>query len=201
MAAPLVVSAADWPSRHKLSVADFERMVEVGIIAPTSRIELIEGDLIDMAPIGPPHAGVSNRLNRLLVQRDGDAAIVSVQNPLKLPPRSMPQPDFLLLLPRADDYARAHPGSTDVLLAIEVADTSLRFDRIRKARVYAANRLPEYWIIETRAGRLHRHREPIAEESRLASVDVVEAPLVVSPAALPTLRLSSGEIWPAHAGG
>jgi Uma2 family endonuclease len=187
--------ATDQPRRHKLSVADYERMIEAGVFAPDDRVELIEGDLIDMAPIGPPHAGVTNRLNRLLVQRAGNSAIVAVGNPLKLPPRSMPQPDFQLLRPRGDDYGTAHPESGDVLLAIEVSDTTLRFDRIRKGRVYACAGVHEYWIVEAPARRLHRHLRPVPAQGRYEAVDVLEAPFEIAPVALPELRLASAEIW------
>lgn len=88
------------PTRHRLSIDDFERLVTAGILAEDSRVELIEGGLIDLPPIGPGHESVSVRLTRLLVRSAGDDAIVSVTNPMRLPPWSMPQPDFLLLKPR-----------------------------------------------------------------------------------------------------
>ncbi len=184
------------PVRHKLSVDDFIRMGEAGIFAHDARIELLEGELIDMPPIGSSHMSVTNRLNRLLVRGAGDDAIVSVANPVKLPPWSMPQPDFLLLRPCADDYASAYPGSGDTLLAIEVAESSLRFDRNTKARVYAQHGIPEYWMIEASARRLHRYRQPSPESGSWASVQLLEAPFSLSPAALPALTLSSDGIWP-----
>lgn len=189
------MSAIVEPTRHRLSIDDFERLVAAGILAKDSRVELIEGDLIDMPPIGPGHASVSVRLTRLLVRRAGDDAIVSVTNPMRLPPWSMPQPDFLLLKPRADDYASGHPGAGDVLLAVEVSDTSLRYDRVTKARVYASHGVHEYWVIEVDTRRLHLFREPVAAEGRYASTRALEAPFIVEASALPQVSLRSEEIW------
>ena len=189
------MSAVVEPTRHKLSIDDFERLGAAGILAEDSRVELIEGDLIDMPPIGTGHMSVSNRLNRLLVNRAGDDAIVSVAHPMRLPPWSMPQPDFMLLRPRADDYATQHPGAGDVLLAIEVADSSLRYDRGTKARVYASHGVAEYWIVEVEVRRLHVFRSPIPAEGRFASQRTLEAPFDIAPAALPALSLASEEIW------
>jgi len=193
---PPDMNAVIEPSRHKLSIDDYMRLGEAGVLAPDDRVELIEGDLIDMPPIGTGHMSVANRLNRLLVRRAGDDAIVSVAHPMRLPPWSMPQPDFMLLEPRPDDYASAHPGAADVLLAIEVADSSLRYDRDTKARLYAGHGVAEYWIVEVGARRLHRFRGPRPGEAGWASSETLEAPFAVAPQALPGLVLHSEEIWP-----
>ena len=95
-------------------------MAEAGVFAPDARLELIEGEIVEMAPIGSRHAGAVKTLNRLLVQRAGDRAVVSVQDPVVVADRSVPQPDLALLNPRDDDYSSAHPTAADVLLAIEV---------------------------------------------------------------------------------
>jgi Uma2 family endonuclease len=138
-------------------------------------------------------------VNRLLVRRAGDDAIVSVAHPMRLPPWSMPQPDFMLLKPRADDYCRTHPGASDVLLAIEVADSSLRYDRVTKDRVYATNGVAEYWIVEAGARRVHLFRAPDAARGAYADVRTLEPPFTLSPLALPALVLSADEIWPPSA--
>ncbi|HRO59134.1 MAG TPA: Uma2 family endonuclease [Burkholderiaceae bacterium] len=189
------MSAIVEPTRHKLSIDEYERLFTAGVLPEDSRVELIEGDLIDMPPVGTGHASVSIRLNRLLVRRAGDDAIVSVANPLRLPPWSMPQADFLLLEPRPDDYASALPDAGSVLLAVEVADSSLRYDRVTKARVYASPGVHEYWVIEVGARRLHRHRDPLASEGRYASVESFDAPFTISVAELPQVSLASDEIW------
>jgi Uma2 family endonuclease len=194
------MSAVVEPVRHKLSIDDFMRLGAAGILAEDARVELIEGDLIDMQPIGTGHMSVSIRLNRLLVLRAGDDAIVSVAHPMRLPPWSMPQPDFMLLRPRADDYATQHPGAGDVLLAVEVADTSLRYDRVTKARVYASHGVAEYWIVEVEARRLHVLRSPVPGEGAFASTQTLDAPFTIAPLALPRLQLSSRELWPDRPG-
>jgi Uma2 family endonuclease len=149
-----------WLPRHRLTVEEYYRMAEVGLLAPDARVELIEGEIIDMAPIGSGHAAIVNRLNRLLVQAVGDQAIVSVQSPIRLSLRSGPQPDLALLKPRADFYSRDHPGPADVLLAIEVSDTTLRYDRGIKMPLYARHGIPEVWIIDVENGLLHFFRSP-----------------------------------------
>ena len=115
--------------RRLLTVEDFNRMIEVGIFGEEERIELINGELIRMAPIGDGHGGQVNRLNRTLGKSVGDLALMSVQNPVELPNWGKPQPDIMVLRPRADDYSRSTPSAADVLLLIEVTDTSLVHDR------------------------------------------------------------------------
>jgi len=184
------------PRRRRLTVRDYERMGEAGIFPPEARVELLDGDLIEMPPMGQPHAGILMQLTRLLVLRAEGQARVSTQLPLSLPPWSMPEPDFVLLRPRADDYRRERAGAQDVLLAIEVADSSLRYDLIRKARVYATNGLPEYWVIEATARRLHRFVDSRPADGHWNRTETLEAPFTVSPNALPQLALASSEIWP-----
>ena len=121
-------------------------MAEAGIFHPDERIELIEGEIVQMSPIGPRHAGCVINANRLFVTRLGDRAVVSPQNPVVIQPQSEPQPDLLLLRPRAVSYSREHPTPEDVLLAVEVADTTVRFDRLVKARLYARAGIAEFWL-------------------------------------------------------
>ena len=189
------------PTRHKLSVQDFERLGAAGILAEDARVELIEGDLIDMPPIGTGHMSVSNRLNRLLVTRAGDDAIVSVAHPMRLPPGSMPQPDFMLLRPRSDDYCRAHPGAPDVLLALEVSDSSLRYDLVTKARVYASNGVAEYWVVEVAARRVHQFRDPDVAHGAYRDARLLEPPFTLAPRALPRVSIAADELWPPGLGG
>jgi hypothetical protein len=125
-------------SRHRLTVANFRRMGEVGILGPDDRVELIAGEIIDMSPIGSLHAALVARLASTLGQRVGETAIIWTQNPLALDDTSQPQPDLTVLRPRADFHAAAHPGPADVLLVIEVADTTLAFDLDVKVPLYAA---------------------------------------------------------------
>jgi Uma2 family endonuclease len=136
---------ADGPQRHRYTLADYHRMGETGILAPDARVELIDGEIVDMPPPGSLHAGKVNRLTRLLQRAVGDDAVLLVQNPIVLGKYSAPQPDLALAMPRADFYESRHPGPDDVVLVVEVADTSWRFDRDVKVRLYAAHAVPEVW--------------------------------------------------------
>jgi len=182
------------PTRHRLSIEDYERLGEAGILPPDSRVELIDGERIDMAPIGTGQASTTTRLIRLLVTRAADRAIVSPGNPVLLPPWSMPQPDLMLLRPRRDEYATRHPDADDVLLAIEIAESSLRFDLGKKARIYAQHGIAEYWVVAVASRRLHVHRG--ADGLGWEEVHALAPPFSIAPLALPELTLHSHELWP-----
>src|SRR5882724_9622814 len=146
--------------RRRFTVDEYHRMAEVGIFHPDERVELIEGEIVQMAPIGPRHAGCVINATRLFITRLGDRAVVSPQNPVVIQPRSEPQPDLLLLRPRAVSYSREHPTPEDVLLAVEVADTTVRFDRLVKARLYARSGIPEFWLFLTTESLVEGYRGP-----------------------------------------
>ena len=147
-------------TRHKLDVHDYHRMGEAGILGEDDRVELIDGELIDMAAIGVGHASVVTRINKALVLAAGDRALVSVQNPVRLDEFNEPQPDFAVLLPRHDFYGTRHPGPSDVLLLVEVADSSLQFDRIVKLPLYARFGIAEVWIVDLKGRTLETNRSP-----------------------------------------
>jgi Uma2 family endonuclease len=134
--------------RHRLKVSEYLRMGEARILPTDARVELIEGEIIDMAPINSPHSGTVIRLTQWLSMRVGGRVLVSVQNPIVLGTYSAPQPDIALLRPREDFYTTVHPGPEDVLLVIEVADTTLRDDREVKVPLYGAHGIPEVWLID-----------------------------------------------------
>ena len=149
------------PSRHPITVGEYFRMGEAGVLDPDARCEKpIEGEIIDRAPIGPLHASKTNRLADLLTGAVHGKAIVSAQNPVVLGDLSAPQPDLTLLRYRDDYYVQAHPGPADVLLLVEVADTSLAHDRNTKLPLYAQFQIPEVWIIDIPGRHLDVHREP-----------------------------------------
>lgn len=153
--------AAIAPARHKLTVHEYHQMADAGIFNEDSRIELIDGDLIDMSPLGQGHAAVVNRLTRALVMAYGDRAIVSIQNPVRLSLVSEPQPDVAILRCRDDFYDTGEPpGPADVLLLIEVADSSLRFDKTVKLPLYARAGIGEVWIVDLQKRVLDAHRRP-----------------------------------------
>src|SRR5262245_15863165 len=131
--------------RRRFSVADYERMIDTGILGPEDKVELIRGEIIEKMPKGDPHTACVKRLIHVGSNRFGGRVTLSVQDPLKLPD-SEPEPDFMLLLPRIDFYASGKPVPADVLLLIEVSDSSLDYDRNVKLPLYAENRVAEYWI-------------------------------------------------------
>lgn len=153
------------PSRHKLDVETLYRMAEAGIFGEHDRIELIDGELIDMAPIGQDHAATVNALNHSLVMAFNGRAIVSVQNPVRVDDYNEPQPDFVVLRPRGDKYRHGQRGGPeDALLVVEVADSSLRFDRTVKAPLYARAGFAELWIIDLKHRLLTVYRQPVDGE-------------------------------------
>jgi Uma2 family endonuclease len=151
---------ADTPRPHRLTVADFYRMAEVGILAPDARFELIDGAIIDMAPPGSLHAAVVTLLTHAFVEAVRNRALVRVQNPARLSEYSEPQPDLALLRPRDDAYRTSHPRADDALLVVEVAASSLRFDRETKLPLYARHGVAEFWLVDLDAQRLIRYRAP-----------------------------------------
>ena len=155
-------TAGDAPRRHRLTVRDYYRMAEVGILRPDARVELIEGEIIDMAPIGSRHAGIVDQISHILQRVAGELVSVRVQNPVWLDEHSEPEPDIALLRPRADFYKSGHPQAADVLLIIEVGETSLRYDREIKVPLYARHGVPEVWVVAVDARSLTRYRDPRA---------------------------------------
>jgi Uma2 family endonuclease len=147
--------------RHRISVDDYYRMSEVGLLACDARVELIDGEVFDMVPIGSGHAAVVNALSRLLFSAVGSRATLTVQQPVRLDRSSEPQPDLALLKPRADFYYAAHPGPADVLLLIEVCDATLRYDREVKLPLYARHAIPEVWLLDLQGRVLQRSRAPV----------------------------------------
>ena len=139
-----------YPTPHRFTVDEYHRMGQIGVLQPDARLELIQGEILDMTPIGSQHASIVGRLIKLLVQQVGDHAFVNAQNPLWLSQRSELVPDVMLLKPRDDDYEQELPRPADVLLLIEVADTSLDHDRNTKLPLYASAKIPEVWIVNLR---------------------------------------------------
>lgn len=151
---------AVFPQKHLTDIAEWHRMGEAGIFPPEVRLELIEGEILHMAPIGFNHAGHVNRLTRLLVLATGNQVCVRIQSPLQLGDLSEPEPDLLLAKHDPDDYTSRHPTAEDVLLLIEVSDSTLCFDREQKRRLYAHHNIPEYWIVNLIDNCLEVYRQP-----------------------------------------
>jgi Uma2 family endonuclease len=150
------------PSRRLFNVDEYYRMAEKGILQPDERVELIEGEIIEMAALGSPHGGCVMALNAWFLERIRGRAILGVQTPVRLSQRSEPEPDVMLLRPRRDYYRERHPEAEDVLLLIEVSDTSLRYDRGTKLPLYAREGVPEVWIVDLTGQRVEAYRTPLS---------------------------------------
>jgi Uma2 family endonuclease len=146
--------------KHYFNVHEYHRMAEVGLLSEDSRVELIEGEIIEMSPIGSTHSGTVNRSSTFLNRTLGDTVIVSVQNPVRIDDFSEPQPDLALLKPRKDFYSKSHPAPEDVLMVIEVADTSVNYDRNLKLPLYARAGIPEAWLMVLGKGIIEVHSQP-----------------------------------------
>jgi len=149
--------------RHKFNRQEYHALGETGILKPSDRVELIKGEIIHMSPISSLHAAHVNRLNQLFAQKFGDRVLIAVQNPVFLDNYSEPQPDIALLRPRSDFYAAEHPQVKDILLLVEVANTTLEIDRNIKIPLYAASGIPEVWLVNTRNHSLETYRQPLGD--------------------------------------
>ena len=147
-------------TKHRFTVKEYYRMAETGVLPRDARVELLNGEIVDMSPIGPSHAGMVNRLNRMFAKHARDRWMVSMQNPLRLDDQSEPEPDFMLLKPSADDYSGRHPQPEDVFLLVEVADASLEYDREEKLPAYGRAGISEVWIVNLRDRAIEVFREP-----------------------------------------
>ena len=154
------------PSRRRFDVDDYHAMVRAGILMEGDRVELIEGEIVEMHTIGSRHVACVNRLTRLLVTALADRGLVSIQNPVRLDRYSEPEPDVVVLWPRGDDYATGLPDPPATLLIIEVADTSLAYDRTVKLPLYAKAGVPEVWIVDLEARAVEAHGQPCEDGYR-----------------------------------
>jgi Uma2 family endonuclease len=178
--------------RHRVSVDEYYRMDEVGLLAPDVRTELIEGEIIEMPPIAISHAGTVGLLTHLLSAALGQSAQIRVQQPARLDNYSEPQPDLTVVRPRDDFYrTHHHPGPADTLLIVEVSQSSLRLDRDVKVPLYARHQVPEIWLIDLDHDRIHFFRMP--RDRAYTEISFTDRPKVVELAALPgvTVDLSS----------
>ncbi|MBV9790991.1 MAG: Uma2 family endonuclease [Chloroflexi bacterium] len=154
-------------TRRQFNVAEYHRMAEVGILCEDDRVELLDGEIWQMSPIGSRHAACVDRLNRLLSRRAEDDTIVRVQSPIQLDDYSEPQPDLALLRMQPDFYAEALPTAGDVLLMIEVADTSLEYDRRLKLPRYAQAGIPEVWLVDLNEHSVRVYTQPFEDGYRV----------------------------------
>lgn len=180
------------PPKRKLTADEYQRMGEAGIFHEDERIELLDGEMYEMAPIGDDHIGDVNSLTYFFSLRLGGRALVSVQNPIRLSDSSEPQPDVVLLRPRDDFYRRGKARPEDILLLVEVARSSLEYDRLLKLPRYAAAGIVEVWIVNLIDERVEVYREPSGDtytvQRQYSRGDTV------APAALPDVAIGVDEI-------
>lgn len=179
-------------NRRRFTVDEYHRMSEVGVLAPEERVELLDGEVVKMGPIGAPHAGCVRRLDRLFQQRFGDVALVSVQTPTVADEYSEPEPDLMLLRQREEFYSAFHPKPEDILLLIEVADSSLAKDRRVKMPLYARDGVEEAWIVDLVHQRLLVYRVP--EPTGYAVLPTLSRGESISPLAFPDRQVAVVEI-------
>jgi Uma2 family endonuclease len=179
-------------TRRRFTVDEYDRMIEAGILSENERVELIDGEIVEMAAVGGRHAACVRDLNEWFLPRLIGRAIVDIQNPVRLRPRSEPEPDFMILRWYADRYHDRLPGPEDVLLIIEVSDSSLPYDRETKLPLYAAAGIPEVWIVDLQRRRVLVHRQPDGDLYREA---VVIDQGTLTPLAFPDLALPLTEIF------
>ena len=180
------------PLKRLFTVSEYHSLAEIGILTEDDRVELIEGEIYRMAPIGSRHAGCVTRLNRLFSGLVGEHALVYLQNPVEFGGSSELQPDLALLRFRADLYSASHPTQNEVLLLIEVADTSIGFDRNVKQPIYARNGIPEFWLVDLGKNTVEVHRQPSASGYR--DIRLLRKGDRISPLALPDHELNISDL-------
>lgn len=179
--------------RRLFTREEYHRMGAVGILKPTDRVELIRGEIIRMSPIGRRHYAFLNNLNQLLVVRLAGRAIVAVQGPLILAADTEPEPDLAIIRHRSVPYKEREAHAEDVLLIIEVAESSLGYDRSTKLRLYAEAGIPEYWVVDCAAESIEVYRTPHAGGYR--ELSLVTGGATVSLQAFPDVALTLAEIF------
>jgi Uma2 family endonuclease len=143
-----------------LSVQDYHSMIEAGIFRPDERVELLSGQLIQMAAKGSPHRAAVTRVRRILEQLLGDRVLICVQDPVQLDDFSEPEPDVAVVKPEPLDYETHHPGVADIFWLVEVSDSTIAYDCGEKALAYARAGIQEYWVLDIKRRRLHVFRQP-----------------------------------------
>ncbi len=192
---------------RQLTSAEYYGMIESGIIREGERVELISGQIFTMAAKGTRHTLCTRRLFKHLLSLIGDRADVQSQDPITLPHNSEPEPDIVIARLRSDDYVNSHPAPADIILAIEVADSTIKFvgeasrneDRETKAPLYAAAGISEYWIINLIDDRLEIYRQP--EGAIYTSIEIVMPPRSINLPEFSEIVLNIGDLFPAKKAG
>ena len=184
---------------HRFTVTDYYRMADAGVLKPDARVELLDGEVFDMMPIGPFHSGVGTRLQRLFERLpEPDRWIVRCQYPVRLNDGSEPLPDLALVRPREDFYTGGHPTPADVFLLVEVADSSLQFDREKKLPLYARAGVAEFWLVNLVARNVEVYRRPDGAGG-YGEAFVAAGTDALAPAAFPDAGLTVAQLLGGHA--
>jgi Uma2 family endonuclease len=186
-----VVQDVSYKTR-RFTTDEYDHLTEIGFLGEDDRVELLEGEIVEMPPMGNRHSSCIARLTRVLQPKLGDSALLWAQMPVRIDDRSKPEPDAALVRFDPNFYASGQPTAADVLLVIEVADSTLGYDRSRKGPVYARGGIPDYWLVDLNAERVEVFREPAGEHYQ--SVQVFRRGERISVLALPGLELTVDEI-------
>nr|WP_150107111.1 Uma2 family endonuclease [Halothece sp. PCC 7418] len=178
--------------KRLFTVSEYQKMAEVGILTERDRVELMAGEIIPISPIGYRHAATVKRLNDLFGQRIGNQAIRGIQDPIVLDNQSQPQPDVVLLHPRSDYYASGHPQPQDIYLLVEVADSSITYDREIKIPLYAQAEIPEVWLIDLNENSVEVYQNPLRD--RFSHLQILQQNLSISSLAFPKITFTIAEL-------
>lgn len=179
---------------HRLTVQDYHRMIESGILTPEDHIELLDGLLMQMVAKGTPHRATISRIGEQLRKLLGDRALICYQDPVQLDDYSEPEPDIAILQPDPLFYQEHHPRPVDVFWLIEVADTTLKYDCKTKAFHYACSGIPELWVVDLNGRRLHVYRSPSLKG--YSSETILAEDLTIAPLAFPDCQLLIHDMLP-----
>jgi Uma2 family endonuclease len=187
---------------RQLDLDEYQTLIEHGFFRPEERVELVQGYLIAMSPINPPHAGTLTRLATAFTLRLNKRAIVRTQSPIVLPGlKSQPEPDLVLAQPRSDGYDRRHPSPEEILLVVEISDSTLKYDQEEKKRQYAAAGIVEYWLFNLIDLLVEVYRQPFVSETGEAdfqSKTVYRPGQRIAPALFPKTWIRLEDIFPRH---
>jgi Uma2 family endonuclease len=180
------------PAKHRLSVKEYYRMAETGVLDPDARVELLDGEIIDMSPIGPFHGGVTTILIDLFTAASKGRWLTTAQIPVRLHDHSEPQPDLMLLKPSPNFYRKRHPRPEDLFLLVEISDTSLEKDQGRKLPAYARAGIAEVWIVNLNELTIEVYRQP--HFAGCASKTILQAGDKASPQRFPDVKVDVAEL-------
>jgi len=180
------------PHKYCVTTSEWHKMGEYNIFPPTARMELIEGEIIEMPPIGPTHAGCVFNLIELFTTQKGKTAFINIQNPIQLSNFSEPEPDVVLLRPDSQLYKTGHPTARDILLLIEVSDSTINYDRNTKIPLYARDGIIECWIVDINAKTVEVYLNPT--KNGYTDKRIFQSEQILIPTQLPHIKIPIADI-------